>query len=124
MAPGLEENKNMRESVDDLQARLLQERHRREDVEVKVLALEVEHWQMEAEHRQMEAENQTLAMQLSHSADQQKGMIFNLVLLMLNIVRRLAVMCNIGNGARPFPGGHHAADCGEGGGRQKGREDS
>ena len=42
MAPGLEENKNMRESVDDLQARLLQEHHHREDVEVKVLALEAE----------------------------------------------------------------------------------
>ena len=63
MAPGLEENKNMRESVDDLQARLLQERHRREDVEVKVLALEVQ-------CRQMEVENQTLAVQLSYSADQ------------------------------------------------------
>ena len=62
MAPGLEENKNMQESVDDLQARLLQERHCREDVEVKVLALE-------AERRQMEAENQTLAEQFSHNAD-------------------------------------------------------
>ena len=72
----------------------------------------------------MEAENQTLAEQLSRSADQQKGMIFNLVLLMLSIVRHLAVICSIGNGARPFPGGHRAANCGEGGGRQKGREDS
>ena len=57
----LEENKNLWESVDDLQARLLQEHHRREDVEVKVLELEVE-------RRQMEAENQTLAEQLSCSA--------------------------------------------------------
>ena len=72
----------------------------------------------------MEAENQTLAEQLSRSADQQKGMIFNLVLLMLSVVRRLAMICSIGNGARPFPRGHQVADCGEGGGRQKGREDS
>ena len=43
MALVLEENKNLQASVNDLQARLLQECHRREDVEVKVLALEVEH---------------------------------------------------------------------------------
>ena len=50
MASVLGESKNLWESVDDLQACLLQECHSREDVEVKVLALE-------AEHRQMEAEN-------------------------------------------------------------------
>ena len=38
----LEENKNLRASVDDLQALLLQERHYREDLEVKVQALEEE----------------------------------------------------------------------------------
>ena len=42
MALVLEENKSLQASVDDLQACLLQERHRREDLEVKVLALEVE----------------------------------------------------------------------------------
>ena len=120
MALVLEEKKNLWESVDDLQACLLQEHHCREDVEVKVLALEVEHWQMEAEHRQMEAENQTLAMQLSHSADQQKGMIFNLVLLMFSIVRHVAMTCSAGNGARPFLGGHRATNCGQGGGTGEG----
>ena len=69
----------------------------------------------------MEVENQTLAEQLSRSADQQKGMIFNLVLLMLSVVRRLAVIRSVGNGAWPFPGGHRAADYGEGGGRRKGQ---
>ena len=68
----------------------------------------------------MEAENQTLAEQLSRSADQQKGMIFNLVLLMLSVVRCLAVICNVGNGGQPFLRGHRAADYGKGGGRQKG----
>ena len=66
----------------------------------------------------MEAENQTLVEQLSYSADQQKGMIFNLVLLMLNIVRCLAMICSNGNGAWPFPGGNHVADYDEGGVRQ------
>ena len=99
MAPGLEENKNMRESVDDLQARLLQERHRREDVEVKVLALE-------AERRQMEAKKQTLAEQLSHRTNQQKGMTLNLALLMLSVVKCLPMVCSPGDGARPFPRDH------------------
>ena len=43
MAPMLEENKNPHASVNDLQAVLLEQRHRREDLEVKVLALEMEH---------------------------------------------------------------------------------
>ena len=72
----------------------------------------------------MEVENQSLAEQLCRSTDQQKGMTFDLVLLMLNIVRRLAVICSVGNGAQPFLGGHRVADYGEGGGRRKGREDS
>ena len=49
MALVLEENNNLYMSVNDLQMCLLQEHHRREDLEVKVLALEMEHWQMEAE---------------------------------------------------------------------------
>ena len=40
MALVLEENKSMQASVKDLQACLLQEHHHREDLEVKVLALE------------------------------------------------------------------------------------
>ena len=62
MAPVLEENKNLQASVNDLQTCLLQEHHRREDLEVKVLALETE-------RRQMEADSQSLAEQLSHSTD-------------------------------------------------------
>ena len=49
----LEENKSLQASVKDLQARLLRERHRREDLEVKVLALEMERQQMEAEGQSM-----------------------------------------------------------------------
>ena len=70
----------------------------------------------------MEAESQSLAEQLSHSTDQQKGMILDLVLLMLSIVRGLAMMCSARDGARPFLGGHHATDIGEGGGRGEDRE--
>lgn len=40
----------MQTSMNDLQARLTQECHQREDVEVKVLALEKEHQQLEAEN--------------------------------------------------------------------------
>ena len=39
----------MQASVNDLQARLLREHHHREDLEVKVLALEKERQQIEAE---------------------------------------------------------------------------
>ena len=42
MALVLVENKSLQATVNDLQARLLQEHHRREDLEVKVLALEKE----------------------------------------------------------------------------------
>ena len=49
----LEENKSLQTSVNDLQAHLLRKRHRREDLEVKVLALEKEHQQMEAEGQSM-----------------------------------------------------------------------
>ena len=70
----------------------------------------------------MEAESQSLAEQLSHSTDQQKGMILDLVLLMLSVVRCLAMMCSAGYGAQPFLGGHHAIDCREGGGKVEGQE--
>ena len=42
MALVLEENKSLQTSVKDLQAWLLQDCHRREDLEVNVLALEKE----------------------------------------------------------------------------------
>ena len=43
MASVLEENKTLQASVNNLWACLLQEHHRKEDLEVKVLALEMEH---------------------------------------------------------------------------------
>lgn len=43
MAPVLEESKKLQASVTDLQVRLTREHHRREDLEVKVLALEKDH---------------------------------------------------------------------------------
>lgn len=46
---------------------------------MKVLALE-------KEHQVLEAENWSLTEQLSHSADQQKGMILGLALLILSVV--------------------------------------
>ena len=49
----LEENKSLQALVKDLQVHLLQERHRREDLEVKVLALEIECQQMEVESQSM-----------------------------------------------------------------------
>ena len=49
----LEENKSLQASVNDLQAHLLRERHRREDLEVKVLALVKERQQMEAKGQSM-----------------------------------------------------------------------
>ena len=80
----------------NLQTRLLQERHRREDLEVKVLALE-------KDRQLMEVENQSLAKQLSHSTDQQKGMTLDLALLMLSIVKYPPIVCSPGDGAQPFP---------------------
>jgi hypothetical protein len=58
MTPVLEGNKK-------LQASVTQERHHREDLEVKVLALE-------KDHQLLEVENQSLAEQCSRSTNQQK----------------------------------------------------
>ena len=58
----LEENKSLQAVVNDLQACLLRERHRREDLEVKVLALE-------KERQQMEVEGQSMVKQLSRSTN-------------------------------------------------------
>ena len=66
MAPVLEENKSLQASMKDLQAHLLQERHFREDLEVKVLSLK-------KVHEQMEVEGLSMAEQLSNSTDRQKG---------------------------------------------------
>jgi cell division septum initiation protein DivIVA len=66
MAPVFEENKKLQSSVKDLEARLTRTRHREEDLEVKVLALE-------KEHQLLETENRSLTEQLSCSANQLKG---------------------------------------------------
>ena len=63
MALVLEENKKLQTSVTDLQARLIQDYHHKEDLEVKVLELE-------KDRQLMEVENQLLIEQLSHSTDQ------------------------------------------------------
>ena len=83
-------------SVTDLQARLTQECHHREDLEMKVLALE-------KEHQQLEAESQSLTERISHSADEQKGMALDLALLMLRVVKHIPVVCSPRDGAQPFP---------------------
>jgi cell division septum initiation protein DivIVA len=49
MAPVLEENKKLQLSVKDLEARLTRTRHREEDLEVKVLALEKQHQLLETD---------------------------------------------------------------------------
>ena len=92
MTPVLEENKSLQMLVNDLQARLLRERHRMEDLEVKVLTLE-------KERQQMEAEGQLMAEHLGCSADQEKGLARNFALLLFSVVTRLSVVCNIGDGA-------------------------
>ena len=83
--------------MDNLQARLLRERHRREDLEVKVEALE-------KERQQMEAEGQSMDEQLGRSADRGKGLARNFALLLFSAVTCLSVVRSIGDGARPVPG--------------------
>ena len=63
MAPVLKENKSLQATVNVLQARLLQERHSREDLEVKVMALE-------KDKQLLEAVNYSLSEQLGRSGDQ------------------------------------------------------
>ena len=103
----LEETKSLQVLVNDLQACLLREHYRREDLEVKVLALEME-------RQQMEAEGQSMAEQLSRSADRQEGMSRNFALLVVSIVKCLPIICSTRDGARPFPGSLRPASGGEG----------
>jgi cell division protein FtsL len=79
MALVLAKNKRLQSSVTELEARLTRTCHREEDLKVKVLTLE-------KEHQVLEAENWSLTKQLSRSADQQKGMILGLALLILSII--------------------------------------
>ena len=75
--------------------RFTQERHRKEDLEVKVLALE-------KDKQLLEAENHSLIKQLGHSGDQQKGMTLGLAVLVFSVLRYLTMMYSAGDGARPF----------------------
>ena len=59
----LEENKSLQATINILRARLLQERHSREDLEVKVMALE-------KDKQLLEAVNYSLSEQLGRSGDQ------------------------------------------------------
>ena len=92
----LEENKELQTSVTDLQVHLTQECHHKEDLEVKVLALE-------KDKQLLEVENHSLREQLSYSGDQQKGMTLGLALLVFSILRYLTVTYSAGDGAWPFP---------------------
>ena len=64
---------------------------------MKVLALE-------KERQQMEAEGQSMAEQLGHSANQEKGLTQNFALLLYSAVTCLSVVRSIGDGARPILG--------------------
>ena len=83
--------------------RLTQEHHHKEDLEVKVLAVE-------KDKQLLEAENHSLMEQLTRSGDQQKGMTLGLALLVFSISRYLTVTYSTGDGARPFPGGRRPAN--------------
>jgi hypothetical protein len=76
MAPMQKENEQLHATVVDLQMRLLQERHRREDLEVRAEALRIE-------HQQMEAEGQAMAEQLTRDASHKKCKLRDLICLSL-----------------------------------------
>ena len=66
----------------------------------------------------MEAEGQSMAEQLGHSADREKGLAWNFALLLVSVVTCLSVEHSIGDGAQPVLGSHQPAsgDEGESGG--------
>ena len=115
MALVLEENKELQASVNNVQVRLTQECYHREDLEVKVLALE-------KEHHQMEVEGQSMAKQLSHSTNRQKGMSRNFALLVVSIVKCLPIICSTGDRAWPFLGSLWPASGGKGESRGESQE--
>jgi hypothetical protein len=79
----LAENKKLQSSIKDLEARLTRTRHR-EDLEVKVLALE-------KEHQLLEAENRSLTERHGRSANQQKGKTFSIVLWVFGVMICLSI---------------------------------
>ena len=62
----------------------------------------------------MEAKGQSMAAQLGHSTDWEKGLAQNFALLLFSAVTCLSVVCSIGDGARPILGSHQPASRGEG----------
>ena len=82
---------------------------------MKVLALE-------KESQQMEVEGQSMAEQLSHSTDRQKGRSQNFALVVFSIVRCLTIIRNTRDRARPFPGGLRQGLGGKGESGGEGRE--
>ena len=68
----------------------------------------------------MEGEGQSMAEQLGHSADQEKGLTQNFALLLFSAVTCLSVVCSIGDGARPVLGSHQPTSRGEGESRGEG----
>ena len=75
---------------------------------------------LEKERQQMEAEGQSLAEQLGHSDDREKGFALNFALLLFSAVTCLSVVRRIGDGAWPVPGTHQLASRGEGESRGEG----
>ena len=68
----------------------------------------------------MEAKGQSLAEQLGHSADQEKGLALNFALLLFSVVTCLSVVHDIGDGAWPVLGSHQPASGDEGESRGEG----
>ena len=82
---------------------------------MKVLALE-------KERQQMEVESQSMAEQLSHSTDRQKGRSWNFALVVFNIMRHPTFIHNTRDRARPFLGGLQPSSGGKGESRGEGQE--
>ena len=53
----------------------------------------------------MEVESQSMAEQLSHSTDRQKGRCRNFALVVVSIVRHLTIIHSTRDGAQPIPRG-------------------
>ena len=62
----------------------------------------------------MEGEGQSMAEQLGHSTDREKGLAHNFALLLFSVVTCLSVMCSFRDGAHPVLGSHQPTSGGEG----------
>ena len=61
---------------------------------------------LEKERQQMEGEGQSMAEQLGHSTNQEKGLAQNFALLLFSVLTCLSIERSIGDGAQPIPGNH------------------